>query len=213
MSQITKGLSLAEIKKVIVKENNEPLVEINQTNRIVLFRENKFLDPRVRKNVFDLLVKASDNLPTGYKLLVVTAYRSFNFQKELYKQRLIQLAKRYPFKMIFQYPKWIKMVNRYTSPPGGSSHQTGGAVDITIIDSNDNLLDMGTSLSDYGEKVHTENNLITTEQRKNRKILYNVMIEAGFINYPLEWWHYSYGDRMWAAYSRFDKCFYDKIKS
>jgi D-alanyl-D-alanine dipeptidase len=21
------------------------------------------------------------------------------------------------------------------------------------------------------------------------------------VNYPAEWWHYSYGDRMWAAYS------------
>jgi D-alanyl-D-alanine dipeptidase len=25
------------------------------------------------------------------------------------------------------------------------------------------------------------------------------MIEAGFASHPDEWWHYSYGDQMWAA--------------
>jgi D-alanyl-D-alanine dipeptidase len=24
------------------------------------------------------------------------------------------------------------------------------------------------------------------------------MTGAGFVNYPYEWWHYSYGDRYWA---------------
>ena len=25
------------------------------------------------------------------------------------------------------------------------------------------------------------------------------MKKAGFVNYPPEWWHWSYGDRYWAA--------------
>lgn len=102
-------------------------------------------------------------------------------------------------------------MNRYTSPPGGSSHQYGGATDVTIINPQGERLDMGTTLTDFGVKVHTENNLITDEQRKNRKVLYDAMTKAGFVNYPLEWWHYSYGDRMWAAYSRRSVCFYGPI--
>ena len=211
MSQITKGLPLSEIKKVVVNENNEPLIEIKETDKIVLLSEHKFLDPRIRKNVFDLLVNASNNLPVGYKLLIVTAYRSFDFQKKLYRQRLRQLATEHPFQLLFLYPKWIRMVKRYSAPPGCSPHQSGGAVDVTLVDNNGNRLDTGTSLTDYGEKVHTENNLISDEQKKNRKILCEAMTKAGFINYPLEWWHYSYGDSMWAAYSRLDKCFYDKV--
>ncbi len=209
--QITKGLPLEEIKKIIIKESNELLVEIKETDRVQLLKDYRYLSPNLRKSAAELLYVAANNLPSGYKLLVVTAYRPLWMQKELYSRRLKQLAIRHPFKMIFQYSKWKKMVNRYTSPPGGSSHQYGGAIDVTVIDSNGTRLDMGTSLADYGIKVHTENNLITDEQRKNRKILYNAMIEAGFVNYPLEWWHYSYGDRMWAAYSRKTECFYGAI--
>ena len=27
------------------------------------------------------------------------------------------------------------------------------------------------------------------------------MTGAGFVNYPTEWWHWSYGDRYWALQS------------
>jgi len=36
----------------------------------------------------------------------------------------------------------------------------------------------------------------------NRKILENAMISVGFINYPTEWWHWSYGDKYWAFMTR-----------
>jgi len=29
-------------------------------------------------------------------------------------------------------------------------------------------------------------------------ILDTAMKKEGFINYPTEWWHYSYGDKYWA---------------
>jgi D-alanyl-D-alanine dipeptidase len=28
--------------------------------------------------------------------------------------------------------------------------------------------------------------------------LIDAMRAAGFVNYPTEWWHWSYGDRYWA---------------
>lgn len=37
------------------------------------------------------------------------------------------------------------------------------------------------------------------------------MTEEGFVNYPAEWWHFSYGDKMWAAYSYKKYAFYDII--
>jgi len=212
-TQITKGLPLEEIKKIVINETREPLVEITETERITLLKDHRYLDPRLRKSARDLLSTAANNLPAGHKLLVVTAYRPIWMQKELYRRREKQLAIKHPFLMIFQYPKWRKLVNRYTSPPGGSSHQYGGAADVTIIDPQGNRLDMGTTLTDYGIKVHTENDLITDEHRNNRKILYEAMIKAGFANYPLEWWHYSYGDRMWAAYTGRSECIYGRIDS
>jgi zinc D-Ala-D-Ala dipeptidase len=209
--QITTGLPVGEIRKIKIKETNEPLVEIKETERLKLLKDHKYLSPNLRKSAKELLYKAAENLPAGHQLLVVTAYRPIWMQKELYRRRERQMAKAHPFLMIFQHKKWRNLVNRYTSPPGGSSHQYGGAIDVTIIDPQGNRLDMGTTLTDYGVKVHTENDLINDEQRKNRKLLYESMTRAGFVNYPLEWWHYSYGDRMWAAYSRNQECFYGPI--
>lgn len=211
-SQINVGLSLEKIKKIIVRENNEPLVEILEGEKIKFLSKHKFLSPYLRESARELLTVAANNLPENYKLLIVTAYRPLWMQKKLWRQRLWQMAKRHPLKMIFQYPGWKKMVSKYTAPPGGSSHQCGGAVDVTIIDDSGNRLDMGTDLTDFGEKVNTHTNLITQNQRENRQILYDSMTKAGFANYPLEWWHYSYGDRMWATYTRRIECFYGRIE-
>jgi D-alanyl-D-alanine dipeptidase len=208
---ITTGLSLEEIKKVQILENNEPLTPVIGNEKLVLLTEHKFLDARLRRSVVEVLYKVAESLPEGYALVLVTAYRPIWMQRKLWRQRLFQMAKRYPLKMIFKYPVWKKEVSRYTAPPGGSSHQVGAAVDVTIIDPKGERLDMGTSLTAFGELCNTHNNNITSEQKANRKLLYDTMISAGFINYPLEWWHYSYGDRMWAAYSNQNRCVYGPL--
>lgn len=211
MRQITTGLPLESIKKIIVEENNEPLVPIPEIGKLKLLHEHKYLSPLLRKSVCDLLVKAANNLPEGYKLLIVTAYRPIEMQKEMWRSRLLQMAKAYPFEMIFRYRKWKKTVGQYTAPPGGSPHQCGAAVDLTILDENGNRLDMGSSFTDFGKKVHTQSSLVSSEQKNNRKMLFELMTNVGFVNYPLEWWHYSYGDRTWAAYSEQEECFYGPI--
>lgn len=40
------------------------------------------------------------------------------------------------------------------------------------------------------------------ERRANRRLLYGVMTEADFSNYPEEWWHYDFGNQFDAARSR-----------
>ena len=39
---------------------------------------------------------------------------------------------------------------------------------------------------------------IHSQAKENRALLIDVMEKAGFINYPTEWWHWSYGDKYWA---------------
>ena len=39
------------------------------------------------------------------------------------------------------------------------------------------------------------------------------MQDAGFVNYPAEWWHYCYGDKMWAAYSHEKYAIFGKVSS
>lgn len=203
--------TIEDIKLVKIIENNEPLVEIPQTSKLVLLSEHKFLSPFLRKTVCDLLINASENLPEGYKLLVVTAYRPISFQKKLWRGRLFQMAKKYPSMMLFKPRKWIRLVTKYTAPPGSSFHQCGAAVDVTLIYNNGDRVDMGTSLTDFGEKCNTNYEFITDEQKNNRKILFDAMSKAGFVNYHMEWWHYSYGDQRWAAFNKKDSCMYGKL--
>ncbi len=40
--------------------------------------------------------------------------------------------------------------------------------------------------------------IISTDARANRGLLATALTAAGLVNYPTEWWHWSYGDRYWA---------------
>ena len=39
---------------------------------------------------------------------------------------------------------------------------------------------------------------ISPDARRSRTVLARALIAAGLVNYPTEWWHWSYGDRYWA---------------
>lgn len=84
-----------------------------------------------------------------------------------------------------------------TPPP----HSTGAEIDLTITDSEGNGLDMGT---DYGAfdnpALATNYKGVTISQRENRVLLLRTMVSRGFVNYPGEWYHFSFGDREWVAY-------------
>lgn len=71
-------------------------------------------------------------------------------------------------------------------------HVTGNVVDISLADSSGVYLDMGTDYDDFTEKAHSEDGLISSEQRENRQILRKVMSAYGFITYPYEWWDFEY---------------------
>ena len=83
-----------------------------------------------------------------------------------------------------------------------------GAVDISLCDQNGQDYDMGTGYLEVSSKIITDAKGLTQEQKKNRALLKKTMENEGFKNYPYEWWHFCYGDRMWAAYSGYKECFY-----
>ncbi|GIT90979.1 hypothetical protein JANAI62_14340 [Jannaschia pagri] len=92
------------------------------------------------------------------------------------------------------------------SPP---PHATGAAVDLTIRYRHGAELFMGTIFDDVSEASNTDYfeeepsglAFSAREARANRRLLYWLMVEAGFVNNPTEWWHFSKGDQMWARLS------------
>jgi len=76
-----------------------------------------------------------------------------------------------------------------------SSHSRGSTVDLTLVDaSTGEELDMGSGFDFFGDISNHGTELITEDQEKNRNILRDAMVEAGFEIYPEEWWHYTLKD-------------------
>lgn len=101
-----------------------------------------------------------------------------------------------------QYVLWDKVKGtdrqKYVAnPKGGSIHNFGFALDISILDESGKPLDMGTPFDDFTdlaqprlEQQFLQEGKLTGQQIKNRLLLRKVMEDAGFIQLPLEWWHY-----------------------
>ena len=94
-----------------------------------------------------------------------------------------------------------------SDPASPAPHNTGGAVDLTIAWEDGQPLYMGSLFDDVTPLAHADRferayddtgSYSMEEARANRRLLYWVMTEAGFVGLPDEWWHFSYGDQMWA---------------
>jgi len=196
-----------QLLKIAIKDNGEKLFYIKNfcpkiTLRLATYIKKEGKKSRedacfVRKSVADRMNQAQSFLPKGYKLLLRCGYRSLLTQKRRYNWMYKRLEKR--------YPEWNKEklrdeTSKCVAPPDiVPPHSTGGAVDVSIIGPNGKQLDMGEKLGAFNEKTYTFSDKISKTAKKNRKLLILVMTKAGFINYPTEWWHWSYGDRYWAA--------------
>lgn len=192
----------------------EPLVCISETCREVMVFEPKYFeqnisgataDVYVRSTVADMLLKAAGMLPEGYKFKIYDAWRPAAVQKALFDAYYDRLRKEYEGTGI-SGEQLKELTMRFVSFPSADPakpfvHSTGGAVDLTIVDAAGRELDMGTGFDDFTDAAHTSyfESAGSEEIRDNRRILYNVMMAAGFTNYPSEWWHYDFGDRFWAA--------------
>jgi D-alanyl-D-alanine dipeptidase len=58
----------------------------------------------------------------------------------------------------------------------------------------DNSIDMGTGFDCFDSLAHTLDPRVTGQAHQNRLLLRQIMADAGFTNYPYEWWHYSLTD-------------------
>ncbi len=125
----------------------------------------------LRPEVAQALLKAQKSIARkGYKLKVLDCYRPRPVQQKL----------------------WDKVPNAsYVTPPKkGSMHNRGTAIDLTIVDEQENELDMGTAFDFFGKKAHHDFYDLPDQVLKNRRLLKETMKSAGFLPIRTEWWHY-----------------------
>ena len=192
----------------------EPLVCIsNKMQDVLLFEPRYYLAGipgaidrvYVRRTVQDRLLAAAKLLPDGYKLKIFDAWRPAAVQKALFYDYYDRL-KREERNAGLSEAELMALTRCFVSYPSKDPcqpfvHATGGAVDLTIVDAAGRELNMGTDFDDFTDEAHTAcfERSGDTAVRDNRRLLHNIMLAAGFTNFPSEWWHYDYGDQFWAA--------------
>ena len=200
------------INTVQINENNEELVDIKRDSQFYFSDELK-QRPSVflRKSVYEKIKQTGQNLPDGCFFKIYSAFRSQKEQIQLWNENYQKIKAQNPN---LSEEDIVFETRAICADPraGFGGHQTGGAVDITLCDAQGIDYDMGTTYLEHSLKVPTKSKGLTKKQKENRMLLKKVMENVGFKNYPHEWWHYCYGDRMWAAYSKQKSCFYGMPK-
>ncbi len=210
----TYGEPIEELNKIKIVDNGEPLVQVLKHCPGITFAAEhpKFPgSPRtcwVRRTVADMLCEAHSYLPEGIHLEIQDAWRSPVSQMELWRLLTEELK--------LKNPDWaedvlIEHANQFVANPFirvPPPHTTGGAVDITLMNVDGQMLDMSSPYGWSETAVPTNYPGISAEARRNRGILKTVMSKAGFSNYLGEWWHWSYGDSAWALRAGLDIAIY-----
>ncbi|MFD6969662.1 M15 family metallopeptidase [Streptomyces sp. NPDC059949] len=201
MSEIVL-MSDPSVAAIPVEECGECLVDVRCGGSLLV--DERKQDPAhafayLREGVWERLLKAQAMLPRGRRLLFVEGYRPPSLQREYFEE--------YAGRLRAANPTWSDArihasASRYVSPPDIAPHSAGAAVDLTLADVSGRELDLGTRMNADPEEsegacyTHAAN--ISEEARANRKVLDAALTAAGLVNYPTEWWHWSYGDRYWA---------------
>ena len=182
----------------------------------------------LRESVVDKLINANKLLKTinkNYSLIIYDAWRPIEVQSFMFN-----LALENEFKLrglinteekINNYPDVLKKVERFWAFPDANKkcpppHSTGAAVDLTLIDLSGKLLNMGCEIDNMGGEAVPDfykNSSSKDGVLRNirRNLLKNVMCHSGFSQHPNEWWHFSYGDQLWAWQNDFKKAIYGRI--
>lgn len=194
-----------------IVENHEPLVDLINEGGIVLGPSPEIPNntdyTKMRKCVYEKLMYAQSLLPKGLKFCLYEGYRSLSLQKQLFEERYRRVENANPgwsHKGIFV--ETTKLVSPLINLDGSKNippHSTGGAIDVYLLNDNGECIDMGMHPKDWMEDLEgliskTVSAYISKDAQTNRNIMSNVLLEAGFANYPTEFWHWSYGDRYWA---------------
>lgn len=184
-------LSDPRVSAVPVHDNGEPLVRLPAA-----------LSPSpalVRRGLANRLVTAHAALPAGIALLVVEGHRTADSQRAIVEAYSARLRVHHPG---IGDDDLLRLTSRYVSPLAVAPHIAGAAVDLTLVDACGDELDLGTVIDATPEQsdgaCYFAADGIGADARAHRTLLERVLSDVGLVNYPTEWWHWSYGDRYWA---------------
>jgi D-alanyl-D-alanine dipeptidase len=213
-----------KIMAIAIKECGESLVELKEQSIIAYGPPPECVETtpyytKVRKTVYEKLCQVQLLLPTEWRIRLYEGFRSLSVQQLLFTQEYERVQKTRQHathqELFFETMRLVSPVKNFDGSDNIPPHNTGGAIDIEVIDSNGLLIDMGMAIADWvtvaADTCLPETTLISAAAQNNRRILNQAMQAQGFVNYPFEWWHFSYGDRLWAYYQNKKEAIYGMI--
>lgn len=208
-----------------IQECGEPLVPI-PAERLALIHPHPYVilgapygaaSPFwLRRRVVEKLLQAQDYLQTlqpGWRLQIYDGYRPNRVQAFMVDYTYAQLARQYPdqpaAKLWAQvYQVWaVPSEDPLTPPP----HSTGAAVDVTLLDGQGQPVAMGSPIDELSPRSHPDYYPPDSLYGRHRRLLQQVMMQAGFVRHPEEWWHFSWGDQLWAWLSGVGMACYGRV--
>ncbi len=191
MVPMTILLSDPRVGAIPVIECGEPLVALGPEFGPAL--------ARVRADLAARLQAARGNLPDGIGLQVVEGHRPELVQRQIIARYSSEVAAAHPG---IGAADLERLTSRFVAPLAVAPHVAGAAVDLTLVDAGGDELDLGTPIDATPEQsagaCYFASSDISATARANRAVLAGALEAAGLVNYPTEWWHWSYGDRYWA---------------
>lgn len=198
-------LSDPRVHAVPARDNGEALVRLP-----------KAISPAgavVRRGLAGRLLAADAALPPGVGLLVVEGHRSPADQAAIIATYEAEVRAAHPLAGVVEV---TRLTSRFVSPLAVAPHVAGAAVDLTLVDACGDELDLGTPIDATPEQSDGRcwfaADGIGADAHAHRALLAAVLTPQGFVNYPTEWWHWSFGDRYWALLTGADAALYSPVE-
>jgi D-alanyl-D-alanine dipeptidase len=215
----------SRVLSIPIQESHEPLLDLREQSTILFGPSpeipNNFDYIKLRESVYLKLIEAQKTLPNGLQFCVYEGYRSLKLQHKLFHDRYLLLKQEHPdWDHVQLFHETTKLVSPVTNLDGFRNippHSTGAAIDIYLIDNNKRIVDMGIKVADWMQDIDgsiskTDSSKISNISRQNREIMSSSLTKAGFVNYPGEYWHWSYGDRYWAFHVGAKEALYGTVE-
>ena len=205
----------AAIAGTAIIDNGDELILLSSDDFVLdpkyfEWQYSKTKDMKLRQGALEKLKEARDILRDRvsnplWNFKIWDCYRTLETQRFLFDAYADDLRRDNPEWSKEAIENAVKVFVAYPSfdPSAPAPHNTGGAVDLTIVDENGGEVAMGTKFDEFVRKAHTDyfdDSQIEEEIEfhKNRMLLKDVLEAVDFVNYSEEWWHFSYGDQAWA---------------
>lgn len=167
----------------------------------------------VRSGLAERLIEARAALLCGVDFKVIEGHRSLAAQRAIIEEYTGGLRALHPSADAVELER---LSSRFVAPVAVAPHVASAAVDLTLVGADGAELWMGTAVDATPEQSNGAcwfGADVDAEARRNRTVLAEALGSAGLVNYPTEWWHWSYGDRYWALLTGAEHALYAPVEA